>query len=90
MVPDKYASYIDQDTYEAIQAILRDNYQEYHRRRNRGVARSGAALLQGLVYCGHCGKQDGHSVSCGPWLSLQSSQNPVGGQQLSTVPGGSN
>jgi hypothetical protein len=55
MIPDKYPAYIDRDTYTAIQAILRDNYQEYHQRRSRGVARSGAALLQGLAYCGHCG-----------------------------------
>jgi DNA invertase Pin-like site-specific DNA recombinase len=57
MVPDKYAAYIDRDTYATIQAILRDNYQEYQRRRSRGVARSGAALLQGLAYCGHCGNK---------------------------------
>ena len=57
MVPDKYPAYIDRETYDRIQAILRDNYQEYHRRRSRGVARSGAALLQGLAYCGHCGSK---------------------------------
>ena len=57
MVPDKYPAYIDRDTYAAIQSILRDNYQEYHRRRSRGVARSGAALLQGLAYCGQCGNK---------------------------------
>ena len=55
MIPDKYPAYIDRATYEQIQAILQDNYQEYQRRRSRGVARSGAALLQGLAYCGHCG-----------------------------------
>jgi DNA invertase Pin-like site-specific DNA recombinase len=57
MVPDKYPAYIDRETYAAIQAMLRDNYQEYQRRRSRGVARSGAALLQGMVYCGHCGNK---------------------------------
>jgi DNA invertase Pin-like site-specific DNA recombinase len=55
VVPDKYPAYIDRETYETIQAMLRDNYQEYDRRRSRGVARTGAALLQGLAYCGHCG-----------------------------------
>ena len=57
MVPDKYPAYIDRETYAAIQAILRDNYQEYHRRRSRGIARSGAALLPGLAYCGQCGNK---------------------------------
>jgi hypothetical protein len=57
MVPDKYPAYIDRETFATIQAILRDNYQEYDRRRSRGVARSGSALLQGLAYCGHCGRK---------------------------------
>jgi DNA invertase Pin-like site-specific DNA recombinase len=55
MIPDKYPAYITRETYATIQAILRDNCQEYQQRRSRGVARSGAALLQGLAYCGHCG-----------------------------------
>jgi DNA invertase Pin-like site-specific DNA recombinase len=57
MIPDKYPAYIDRVTYAAIQAILHENYLEYQRRRSRGVARAGAALLQGLVYCGHCGRK---------------------------------
>jgi DNA invertase Pin-like site-specific DNA recombinase len=57
MVPDKYPAYIDRETFAAIQAVLRDNYLEYARRRSRGVARSGSALLQGLAYCGHCGRK---------------------------------
>jgi hypothetical protein len=55
VVPDKYPAYIDREAHAAIGAILSDNYQEYERRRSRGVARGGAALLQGLAYCGHCG-----------------------------------
>lgn len=57
VIPDKYPAYIDRDTYSQIQAILGDNYQEYSRRRSRGIARAGAALLQGLVYCGQCGNK---------------------------------
>ncbi len=57
MVSDKYPAYIDRDTFARIQAVLHDNYQEYARRRSRGVARSGSALLQGLAYCGHCGRK---------------------------------
>jgi DNA invertase Pin-like site-specific DNA recombinase len=57
VVPDKYPAYIDRDTHAAIQAILRDNYQEYGRRCSCGIARAGAALLQGLAYCGQCGNK---------------------------------
>jgi DNA invertase Pin-like site-specific DNA recombinase len=57
VIPDKYPAYIDRETYSRIQAMLRDNYQEYARRSSRGPARSGAALLQGLAYCGHCGNK---------------------------------
>src|SRR5262245_62528182 len=38
VVPDKYPAYISRDTYAAIQEMLRDNYQEYQRRRSRGIA----------------------------------------------------
>jgi hypothetical protein len=35
--------------------MLKDNYAEYDRNKTRGIPRRGAALLQGLVYCGECG-----------------------------------
>ena len=54
-VPDKYPAYISWDTFVKIQAMLKDNYAEYQRNQARGVPRPGAALLQGLVYCGECG-----------------------------------
>ncbi len=54
-VNDKYPAYISWETYERIQAQLVDNYSEYDRNKTRGVPRSGAALLHGLVYCGECG-----------------------------------
>ncbi|AGA28930.1 recombinase family protein [Singulisphaera acidiphila] len=57
VVPDKYPAYIDREAFATIQAMLRDNYQEYSRRRSRGAARSGTALLQGLACCGHCGNK---------------------------------
>jgi DNA invertase Pin-like site-specific DNA recombinase len=55
LVRDKYPAYIDWETFEKIQAMLRDNHSDYQRQRTRGVPRSGRALLHGLVYCGHCG-----------------------------------
>jgi DNA invertase Pin-like site-specific DNA recombinase len=55
VVRDVYPAYIDWDTFERIQAMLKDNYAEYDRNQTRGVPRPGKALLHGLVYCGVCG-----------------------------------
>jgi recombinase/recombinase-like zinc beta ribbon protein len=55
MVHDRYPAYITWETFTRIQAILDDNYATYDRHRTRGVPRQGAALLQGIVYCGSCG-----------------------------------
>jgi DNA invertase Pin-like site-specific DNA recombinase len=52
---DKYSAYIDWDTFEKIQGMVRDNHSEYDRNKTRGVPRPGKALLHGLVYCGACG-----------------------------------
>ena len=54
-VKDKYPAYISWDTYEQIQAMLKENYAEYDRNRTRGVPRPGKALLHGMVACGECG-----------------------------------
>ena len=54
-VKDKYPAYISWETFEKIQAILKDNYAEYDRNKSRGVPRPGSALLHGIVYCGKCG-----------------------------------
>jgi len=56
-VNDKYPSYISWETFEKIQAMLRDNHAEYTRNRTRGVPRSGQALLHGLLYCGECARK---------------------------------
>src|SRR6187431_3181434 len=55
VVKDKYPAYIDWESFERIQAMLRDNHAEYDRNKTRGVPRDGAALLQGIVWCGQCG-----------------------------------
>ncbi|HEV3255504.1 MAG TPA: recombinase family protein [Gemmataceae bacterium] len=52
---DKYPAYIAWDTFETIQAMVRDNHSEYDRNKTRGVPRPGKALLHGIVYCGACG-----------------------------------
>jgi DNA invertase Pin-like site-specific DNA recombinase len=54
-VKDKYPAYIGWETFEKIQAMLKDNYAEYDRNKSRGVPRPGSALLHGIVYCGECG-----------------------------------
>ena len=54
-LPDIYPAYISWDTYQQIQQLLADNYATYDRNKSRGVPRPGAALLQGIVYCGECG-----------------------------------
>jgi DNA invertase Pin-like site-specific DNA recombinase len=86
MVPDKYAAYIDRDTYAAIQAILRDNYQEYQRRRSRGVARSGPALLQGLAYCGHCGNKMAIQYHPAPRYLCNHHRTRSGGKECQRLP----
>jgi DNA invertase Pin-like site-specific DNA recombinase len=55
IVKDKYPAYINWETFERIQAMLKDNYAEYDRNKSRGVPRPGAVLLHGIVYCGECG-----------------------------------
>src|SRR4030095_2981230 len=54
-VNDKYPAYVSWETFEKIQAMLRDNHAEYDRNKTRGVPRAGQALLHGLIYCGECG-----------------------------------
>jgi DNA invertase Pin-like site-specific DNA recombinase len=54
-VEDVYPAYVSRETFERIQAMLRDNYAEYDRNKTRGVPRAGKALLHGLVACGECG-----------------------------------
>jgi DNA invertase Pin-like site-specific DNA recombinase len=50
-----YPAYVPWETFLQIQAMLLDNYAEYDRNKTRGVPRSGAALLHGVVSCGECG-----------------------------------
>ncbi len=57
IVKDKYPAYISWDTFEHIQAMLKENYAEYDRNKTRGIPRPGEALLHGMVYCGECGRK---------------------------------
>lgn len=86
MVPDKYPAYIDRDTYATIQGILRDNFLEYKRRQSRGVARSGRALLQGLVYCGHCGRKMTVEYQSAPRYICNAHKMQMGGPECQRLP----
>ena len=55
VIPDKYPAYISVETFDTIQEMLKQNYAEYTKNKTRGVARPGAALLHGIIYCGICG-----------------------------------
>ena len=55
IVHDRYPAYVPWETFARIQAMLDDNYAAYAHNQRRGVPRQGAALLQGIVYCGRCG-----------------------------------
>jgi hypothetical protein len=37
--------------------MLSDNHAEYRRNQTRGAPRDGAAALQGIVWCGCCGRK---------------------------------
>ncbi len=55
IVHDRYPAYVTWETFTRMQAMLDDNYASYAHNQRRGVPRPGAALLQGIVYCGSCG-----------------------------------
>ena len=55
IVKDRYPAYVEWQSFEKVQAMLRDNHAEYRRNYTRGMPRDGAAVLQGIVWCGQCG-----------------------------------
>lgn len=55
---DAFAGYIGWDEFMANQKRLSDNLCRYQAGQ-RGVARKGSALLQGLAVCGRCGRRMG-------------------------------
>jgi len=56
LILDHHEGFIDWATYEAIQARLRTNVHPQPHQAG-GAVREGAALLQGLATCGHCGRR---------------------------------
>jgi DNA invertase Pin-like site-specific DNA recombinase len=56
-IPDAHPGYISFEQYEANQAALLGNAQAHARERDKGPAREGTALLQGLAICFRCGRR---------------------------------
>jgi len=89
IVKDRYPADVDWQTFERIQAMLRDNHAEYLRREMRGTPRNGAALLQGIAWCGECGHKlvvqycNGNRYAC---TDLQHTQGAPVGQHLPADP----
>lgn len=55
--PDAHPGYLTLEQFEANQATLLANAQAVGRERDKGPAREGTALLQGLAICGICGRR---------------------------------
>ncbi len=55
LITDHHKSFVDWETYEAIQARLASNTRP-QRHDTGGAVREGAALLQGVATCGRCGR----------------------------------
>jgi recombinase len=55
--PNAHPGYLSFEQFEANQATLLANAQAVGRERDKGPAREGTALLQGLAVCGTCGRR---------------------------------
>lgn len=56
VVPGTYPAYLSYDQYLRNRQQLRDNMYNFAKK-GRGAPRQGAALLQGLILCGRCGRR---------------------------------
>ena len=57
LIPDAHPGYISWDRYQANLAVLEANSLRLRKNGHPTPAREGAALLQGLVLCGRCGRR---------------------------------
>jgi hypothetical protein len=58
VIPEAHVGYITWEQFQRNQARLADN-RTFRPEDHRGVVREGAALLQGIVLCGRCGRRMG-------------------------------
>jgi DNA invertase Pin-like site-specific DNA recombinase/DNA-binding transcriptional regulator YiaG len=56
-IPDAHPGYLSFEQFEANQTVLLANAQAHGRERDKGPAREGSALLQGLAICANCGRR---------------------------------
>ena len=56
-IRDHHRGYIDWETFEANQRRLAQNTRPRPHGSSGGAVREGAALLQGIAVCGHCGRR---------------------------------
>jgi DNA invertase Pin-like site-specific DNA recombinase len=57
LLPEHHTGYIDWATFQANQARIDSNVHPQPHYAGGGSVREGAALLQGLATCGHCGRR---------------------------------
>ncbi len=57
LIKDAHEGYVSWERYERNRQVIADNAQGSGREGARGAVRGGAALLAGLVRCGHCGRK---------------------------------
>ncbi len=79
LVKDKYPAYVSWADFEKIGAMLDDNRSEYQRRLSRGVPRDGKVLLQGIAYCGHCGRKMSIQYKNRPRYNCSTRRSVAGG-----------
>jgi len=87
LVRDKYPAYVSWETFEKIQAILKDNYAEYNRNQTRGIPRPEEALLHGITYCGECGKKMVVQYKTGTQYLCNASRQQYGTPVCQRIPG---
>ena len=56
-LPDHHEAYISLERYERNRRVIADNSTKMMPSGRRGAVRNGAALLAGLLRCGHCGRK---------------------------------
>ena len=70
LIKDRHEGYINWERYERNRQVIADNAQRLGREGARGAVRGGAALLAGLLRCGHCGRKLTVSYS-GRWNTFR-------------------